>query len=65
VQREQPVLAAAADAPGLAIDPVCKMTVAILSTTPSLTHAGKTEYFCCEGCKAKFEERIRHAQVSD
>ncbi len=63
-QQEQPVLAAAADAPELAIDPVCRMTVAILSTTPSLTHAGKTEYFCCEGCRAKFEAQNGHAHVA-
>jgi xanthine dehydrogenase accessory factor len=63
-RREQPALAAAANAPELAIDPVCRMTVAILPTTPSLTHAGTTEYFCCEGCKAKFEAQNGHAHVA-
>jgi xanthine dehydrogenase accessory factor len=49
----------------LAVDPICGMTVAAVESTPSLVHDGETVYFCCEGCKAKFEERIRHAQVSD
>jgi xanthine dehydrogenase accessory factor len=51
-------------APGtLAVDPICGMTVAAVESTPSLVHGGEIVYFCCEGCKAKFEER--HAQVSD
>ena len=49
----------------LAVDPICGMTVAAVESTPSLVHEGETVYFCCEGCKAKFEARIRHAQVSD
>jgi xanthine dehydrogenase accessory factor len=49
----------------LAVDPICGMTVAAVEGTPSLVHEGETVYFCCEGCKGKFEERVRHAQVSD
>jgi len=56
----------AAAAPGtLAVDPICGMTVATVSSTPSLVHQGETIYFCCEGCKAKFEAQSRHAQVGD
>jgi xanthine dehydrogenase accessory factor len=52
-------------ASGLAVDPICGMTVAAVESTPSLVHEGQTVYFCCEGCKAKFEARIRHAQVGE
>ena len=31
------------------------MTVAAVATTPSVEHDGETVYFCCEGCRAKFE----------
>ncbi|MDP9258552.1 MAG: XdhC family protein [Actinomycetota bacterium] len=45
----------------LAIDPICGMTVAAVPSTPSLVHGGETVYFCCEGCKAKFEAQHEHA----
>jgi xanthine dehydrogenase accessory factor len=48
-------------APAIAVDPICGMTVAALPTTPSLEHDGETIYFCCEGCKAKFEAQHTHA----
>ena len=57
--------AAAADAPPLAVDPICGMTVAAIASTPSVEHDGRTVYFCCEGCKATFEAQSRHARVSD
>ena len=63
-QRSQPLSTAATGGPELAVDPVCKMTVAILPATPSLIHAGTTEYFCCEGCKAKFEAQNGDAHVA-
>jgi xanthine dehydrogenase accessory factor len=44
-----------APAPALAVDPICGMTVAAVATTPSLEHDGETIYFCCEGCRARFE----------
>jgi xanthine dehydrogenase accessory factor len=47
----------AATAPTLAVDPVCGMTVAAVAGTPSVEHDGETVYFCCGGCKTKFEEQ--------
>ena len=49
--------------PALAVDPICGMTVAATPDTASLTVDGETIYFCCDGCKAKFE--AEHARVSD
>jgi len=51
----------AAPTPPLAIDPVCGMTVAAVPGTPSVEHEGETVYFCCDGCKAKFEAQHRAA----
>src|SRR5262249_56633578 len=51
----------AAPAPPLAIDPICGMTVAAVPGTPSVEHEGETVYFCCDGCKAKFEAQHRAA----
>ncbi len=62
---QPPAPAVAADAPPLAVDPICGMTVAAVASTPSVVHAGETVYFCCEGCKATFEAQSRHARVSD
>jgi xanthine dehydrogenase accessory factor len=45
----------------LAIDPICGMTVAAVTGTLSLTYDGETTYFCCEGCKSKFEAQREHA----
>jgi xanthine dehydrogenase accessory factor len=59
------VSAAAANAAPLAVDPICGMTVAAVAGTPSLQHEGETVYFCCEGCKAKFEAQHEHAGASD
>jgi xanthine dehydrogenase accessory factor len=53
---------AASTAPVIAIDPICGMTVAAVPGTPSLEHDGETVYFCCEGCKAKFEAQHTHAR---
>jgi len=44
-----------------AVDPICGMTVAAVASTPSVQHDGETVYFCCEGCKAEFEEQHEHA----
>ena len=44
-------------APVTAVDPTCGMTVVIGADTPSLEHDGGTVYFCCAGCRRKFEER--------
>jgi xanthine dehydrogenase accessory factor len=45
----------------LAIDPICGMTVAAVAGTLSLNYDGETTYFCCEGCKSKFEAQREHA----
>ena len=37
------------------------MTVAAVASTPSLERNGETIYFCCEGCKSKFEAQHEHA----
>jgi xanthine dehydrogenase accessory factor len=52
VRRSPPVRA-----PASAVDPVCGMTVAVTADTPSTEHRGETVYFCCAGCRTKFEER--------
>ena len=38
-----------------ATDPVCGMTVDPATAKHVSTHDGQTFYFCCAGCKAKFE----------
>jgi xanthine dehydrogenase accessory factor len=47
--------------PVIAVDPICGMTVAAVPGTPSVEHNGETIYFCCEGCRTKFEEQQEHA----
>ncbi len=50
-----PPSAPSSTAPPIAVDPICGMTVAAVPGTPSLEYEGETIYFCCEGCRAKFE----------
>ncbi len=50
--------------PVIAVDPICGMTVAAVPGTPSVEHEGETIYFCCEGCKAKFEAQHEHAATA-
>src|SRR5690242_13373080 len=38
-----------------AVDPVCGMTVAATAASHPLAHDGVTYYFCCTGCRRKFE----------
>ena len=38
-----------------AIDPVCGMSVTIATAKHTHEHAGTTYYFCCGGCRTKFE----------
>jgi Cu+-exporting ATPase len=38
-----------------AIDPVCGMTVDPATARASTVHDGKTYYFCCPGCRARFD----------
>ena len=42
-------------APGMAIDPVCGMSVDPATTTHVATHDGAHHYFCSAGCLTKFE----------
>jgi xanthine dehydrogenase accessory factor len=44
--------------PDTAIDPICGMTVVVLDDTPKLEHDGETTYFCCEGCRDRFERQL-------
>jgi Cu+-exporting ATPase len=37
------------------VDPVCGMKVLPQQATASVEHAGRTWYFCCAGCRTKFE----------
>ena len=38
-----------------ATDPVCGMTVPADGSRPSSTYKGETVYFCCPGCRARFD----------
>jgi xanthine dehydrogenase accessory factor len=60
VRRAERALAAST-----AVDPICGMTVAAVASTPSVEHEGETVYFCCEGCKRRFESQRAHAATSD
>jgi len=44
------------DGPATAMDPICGMAVAAAADTPHVEHDGRTVYFCCEDCKAKFQQ---------
>ncbi len=46
----------AASSPGEATDPVCGMTVPAPAASHPLAHDGVTYYFCCAGCRRKFEQ---------
>jgi xanthine dehydrogenase accessory factor len=48
--RHQPVMA-----PAEATDPVCGMSVAVSSSSPSTRHDAHTIYFCGDGCRKAFE----------
>jgi xanthine dehydrogenase accessory factor len=39
-----------------AVDPVCGMAVAAIESTPHIAHEGRVVYFCCDGCRATFEQ---------
>jgi xanthine dehydrogenase accessory factor len=56
--------APSSEAPVIAVDPICGMTVAAVPGTPSVEHDGETIYFCCEGCKAKYEAQHEHASTT-
>ena len=54
-----------AGSPRLAVDPICGMTVAAVAGTPSLTRDGETIYFCCDGCRSRYEALHGHARLAD
>ena len=59
VRRPAAAVAVAAPAPsgtGDAVDPVCGMTVTPGPSAYRLTHGGASYYFCCAGCRQKFEK---------
>ena len=39
-----------------AVDPICGMTVLATPDTPHLQHDGETVYFCCDGCRTKYQQ---------
>jgi xanthine dehydrogenase accessory factor len=55
----------AAGGPTVAVDPVCGMTVIVDADTPRVEHDGETVYFCCSGCKTKFEKEHLHAAAAN
>jgi xanthine dehydrogenase accessory factor len=65
VTAQRPRPAAEGATAVLAVDPVCGMTVAAVAGTPSLRHAGKTVYFCCERCRDAFAADHEHAVAAD
>jgi xanthine dehydrogenase accessory factor len=55
----QPVavrLVAPEPAVATAVDPVCGMAVAAVEDAPHVEHDGRVVYFCCDGCRATFEQ---------
>src|SRR5581483_10051432 len=58
VRREHRGLAsetAAAPEVAEAVDPICGMTVSVAGARYTSQREGRTYYFCCAGCKSKFE----------
>jgi xanthine dehydrogenase accessory factor len=39
-----------------AVDPVCGMAVAAVDGAPHVEHEGRLVYFCCDDCRATFEQ---------
>ncbi|MGI8800884.1 MAG: XdhC family protein [Solirubrobacteraceae bacterium] len=52
-------------APMVAVDPVCGMSVLVDADTPRVEHDGEMVYFCCTGCKTKFEKEHLHAAAAN
>jgi xanthine dehydrogenase accessory factor len=63
VRRERSGSPGTAEEAGVAVDPICGMTVAVVAGTPSVVRDGETVYFCSEGCKSAFEVRGEHASA--
>ncbi len=60
-----PPAPATAAAGTVAVDPVCGMSVVVDADTPRVEHDGETVYFCCSGCKTKFEKEHLHAAAAN
>lgn len=60
MQADAAGAASATGAPGprTATDPICGMSVVVDDDTARLEHDGETTYFCCEGCRKRFEEQL-------
>ncbi len=43
----------------MAVDPVCKMQVEPAKAAAQSTYEGQTYYFCCPGCKKRFDQEPR------
>jgi xanthine dehydrogenase accessory factor len=49
-----------------AVDPVCGMTVALVTAKHRAEHQGRTFYFCCAGCRERFvQEADRYAGAAE
>ena len=48
--------AAGNEAASKAIDPICNMTVEIATASHTSQYKGQTVYFCCPGCKTRFDQ---------
>jgi Uncharacterized conserved protein len=58
-------VAASAEAPLEALDPICQMTVTIADARYTAEHEGRRYYFCCQHCQRTFEkEPQRYANVA-
>lgn len=55
---------AASSPPKFAVDPICGMTVTAVESTPHVEHDGETIYFCCDGCKEKYQQEHMNAVVA-
>ncbi len=51
-RHERPVVPSA---PMLAVDPVCGMEIAAGAAKETAVHEGQTYFFCCAGCRSRFE----------
>ena len=49
---------------GEAVDPICGMTVDIATAQYSTTANGSMYYFCCSGCKERFDRQIENEKAS-
>jgi xanthine dehydrogenase accessory factor len=52
---------AAPSLPEVAVDPICGMEVTVDGAKETLVHEGMTYYFCCAGCRSRFENSLAKA----